>query len=58
MTYFVEFMTELFFSMFLILSLTTFEDWQKNINAVNKFLNHDHDTAFYAKRHDRHDPDF
>ena len=51
-------MTELFFSMFLILSLTTFEDWQKNINAVNKFLNHDHDTAFYAKRHDRHDPDF
>jgi hypothetical protein len=44
--------------MFSILAVTTFAELQSNISAVNKFLNHDHDSAFYTQRHDRHDPDF
>ena len=44
--------------MFLILSVMTFNDLQKNIDAANKYLTNDTSSSYYDKRHVRHDPDF
>jgi hypothetical protein len=44
--------------MFLILSVMTFNDLQKNIDAANKYLTNDKSSSYYDKRHVRHDPDF